>query len=391
MDIVFETGDTHLHPGRQGWIVGADPASGEVAARVVFAGGVAAAAVLKTAGDGLWDLEVGPHETSAGAAGRWRVALDGAADGRVRLRVEARLPEGDAGEADAGAQPPARSRVPLQAALALAAMLAFCMSDVLAKRLAPTIPPLEVVWFRYLGAVFVLAPVLLVLRARPRSAALGLQVVRSACMVVATTLLIAAIQRMPLAEATTLVFLSPILVVLLSALLLGEAIGRAQAVCVVAGLVGVVVIVRPDPAEMDMVALLPVAAAAFWATAMVLTRVVQVKGDTFLDTLVFTALVGFLVLTAALPFFFVMPSQDDVLLIGAMAACWLVAQAGGLAAYRVGRAADVAPFSYTQIVWAIVLGAIFFGELPDAMALLGCGIVIVSGVIASRLAPAARR
>lgn len=307
--------------------------------------------------------------------------------------ADGRLPAGDAAEAatEISPPPPARSRVPLQAALALAAMFAFCMSDVLAKRLAPAIPPLEVVWFRYLGAVFILAPVLLVLRVRPRSAALGLQVLRSACMVVATTLLIAAIQRMPLAEATTLVFLSPILVVLLSAMLLGEVIGRVQAVCVVAGLIGVVVIVRPDPAEMDMVALLPVAAAAFWATAMVMTRVVQVKGDTFLDTLVFTALVGFLVLTAALPFFFVMPSQDDLLLIGAMAVCWLAAQAGGLAAYRVGRAADVAPFSYTQIVWAIVLGAIFFGELPDAMALLGCGIVIVSGVIASRLAPAARR
>jgi drug/metabolite transporter (DMT)-like permease len=134
-------------------------------------------------------------------------------------------------KADAEARPDARSRFPVQAVLALSAMLAFCLSDVLAKMLAPTIPPLEIAWFRYLGGVLVLAPVLIALRIRPQSVAPTIQILRSACMVAATTLLIAAVQRMPIAEATTLVFISPILMVLLSTTLLGEAIGWTRSVC----------------------------------------------------------------------------------------------------------------------------------------------------------------
>jgi drug/metabolite transporter (DMT)-like permease len=285
----------------------------------------------------------------------------------------------------AGPPGAARSRLPVQALLALAAMLAFALSDVLAKRLAPTLPPLEIAWFRYLGGVLLLAPVLVGLRVRPRSGAPAVQVLRSACMVAATTLLIAAVQRMPLAEATTLVFVSPIFVALLSALLLGEAIGWARAACVAAGLAGVVIVVRPDPSGMDGTAFLPLASAGFWATAMVLTRVVQAKGDGFMTTLAYTTLVGFALLCLALPAVFVVPRLVDFLLVSLMSLCWVAAQVAVLAAYRSGRVVDVAPFSYSQIVWALVLGVLFFGELPDAMALAGCAIVIVSGVVAARL------
>lgn len=283
------------------------------------------------------------------------------------------------------------SRFPLQAGLALAAMLAFCISDAIAKKLAPSIPPLEIAWFRYLGAVAVLAPALAGLRMRPRTAAPAVQALRSACMAVATTLLIAAVQRMPIAEATTLVFVSPIFVALLSAAVLGEAVGRARSACIAAGLAGVVLIVRPDPARFEMTALLPLASAAFWATAMVLTRVVQDRGDGFMTTLAATALVGFAMLSLALPSFFVMPATGDLLLLAAMSLSWLVAQATVLAAYRAGRVADVAPFSYTQIVWALLMGVAFFGELPDGPALLGCAVVIAAGVAAARLKPAGTR
>jgi drug/metabolite transporter (DMT)-like permease len=289
-----------------------------------------------------------------------------------------------------GSLPAGRSHFPVQAALALAAMLAFCLSDVLAKMLAPAIPPVEIAWFRYLGGVAMLVPVLVGTRTRPRSAAPLIQTLRSVCMVVATALLIAAVQRMPIAEATTLVFVSPIFVALLSATLLGEAIGWTRSACIAAGLAGVVIIARPDPAGMNTAALLPLGSAAFWATAMVLTRVVQARGDTFLTTLAFTALVGFAVLCFALPPFFVLPRPGDLLLLAAMSLSWVAAQVAVLAAYRAGRVADVAPFSYTQIVWAIVLGFAFFGELPDGTALLGCAIVILSGVVAAGMLPRAK-
>lgn len=272
---------------------------------------------------------------------------------------------------------------PAQIALALAAMLAFCISDVFAKLLAPQIPPLEVAWFRYLGGVIILVPILIRQRLRPRSARPAVQIVRGVCMLAATWLLIAAVQRMPIAEATTLVFVSPIFVTLLSATVLRETVSPLRAACVVAGLAGVSLIVRPDLGGMDVAWLLPMASAACWAVAMVLTRVTQAHGDSFMTTLAFAALVGFAILCLALPAFFVMPTVEQLAIACAMSLSWVAAQVAVLAAYRIGRVADVAPFAYSQIIWAVILGYLVFSDLPDLLALAGCAIVIVSGVVAA--------
>lgn len=273
---------------------------------------------------------------------------------------------------------------PLQIALALAAMLAFCVSDVLAKLLAPAMPPLEVAWFRYLGGIIILVPILLRQRLRLRSARPAVQIVRGVCMLGATWLLIAAVQRMPIAEATTLVFVSPIFVTILSAILLGEKVSALRIACVVLGLAGVVLIVRPDPSGMDAAWLLPVGSAACWAVAMVLTRVTQAEGDSFMTTLAFAALSGFAILCLALPSFFVMPGMGQLVTACAMSLSWIAAQVAVLAAYRIGRVADVAPFAYSQIIWAVILGYVVFSDLPDLLTLAGCAIVIASGVAAAR-------
>lgn len=281
--------------------------------------------------------------------------------------------------------PDGRSRaLAAQIGFALLAMLAFCVSDVLAKLLAPAIPPLEVAWFRYLGGMVLLVPILIRRRLWPRSRRPAVQIVRSVCMLASTWLLISAVQRMPIAEATTLVFVSPIFVTLLSAALLGEAVSRLRLICVFGGLAGVVLVARPDPSGMDAAALLPIASAACWALAMVLTRVTQAHGDSFMTTLAFAASVGFALLCLALPGFFVVPDLGQLAVACAMSLCWVVGQVAVLAAYRIGRIADVAPFAYTQIIWAVVLGYLVFSDLPDLLALSGCAVVIVSGVAAAR-------
>lgn len=278
-----------------------------------------------------------------------------------------------------------RSRVvAAQIGLALFAMLAFCVSDVLAKLMAPAIPPLQVAWFRYLGGMLILAPILIQRRLWPRSARPAIQIVRAVCMLAATWLLISAVQRMPIGEATTLVFVSPIFVTLLSATLLGEAVSWMRLLCVIGGLAGVVLVARPDPSGMDAMALLPIASAACWALAMALTRATQAHGDSFMTTLAFAAFFGFAILCLALPAFFVPPDTGQLAVACAMSLCWVAAQVAVLAAYRIGRAADVAPLAYSQIIWAVILGYLVFSELPDLWTLCGCAVVIVSGVAAAR-------
>lgn len=268
--------------------------------------------------------------------------------------------------------------------MALLAMLSFCISDVLAKLLSPSLPPLEIAWFRYLGGIIVLAPFLLRNMRVLRSASPAIQIGRSICMVAATALLIAALQIMPIAEATTLVFVSPIFVTVFSYLLLKEKPDRVRLACVAAGLAGVAMVARPDIGKLDHAAWLPILSAFCWALAMVLTRPIQSRGDSFLTTLSYAASGGFVALCLVLPFIFVVPTMQQLLVAAAMSLFWTIAQIAVLAAYRIGRVSDVAPFAYTQIVWSVVFGYLVFSELPDSLALAGCAVVIVSGTIAAR-------
>lgn len=268
--------------------------------------------------------------------------------------------------------------------MALLAMLSFCISDVLAKLLSPTLPPLEIAWFRYLGGMIALAPLLLRNPRVFRSAAPAIQIGRSICMMAATALLIAALQVMPIAEATTLVFVSPIFVTVFSYLLLKEKADSVRLACVAAGLAGVAMVARPEMGKLDHAAWLPILSALCWALAMVLTRPIQSRGDSFLTTLTYAASGGFLVLCLVLPAIFVMPTIHQLVIAAAMSFFWTTAQIAVLAAYRIGRVSDVAPFAYTQIVWSVIFGYLVFSEFPDFLALAGCAVVIVSGTIAAR-------
>jgi drug/metabolite transporter (DMT)-like permease len=268
--------------------------------------------------------------------------------------------------------------------MALLAMLSFCISDVLAKLLSQSLPSLEIAWFRYLGGIIALAPFILRSPHVFHSAAPTIQIVRSICMVGATTLLIAALQVMPIAEATTLVFVSPIFVTAFSYVLLKEKSDRVRLACVVAGLAGVAMVARPDMGKLDHAAWLPILSALCWALAMVLTRPVQSRGDSFLTTLTYAASGGFVALCLVLPFIFVVPTMQQLLVAAAMSFFWTMAQIAVLAAYRIGRVSDVAPFAYTQIVWSVIFGYFILSEFPDALALTGCTVVIVSGTIAAR-------
>ncbi|AEQ52373.1 hypothetical protein KKY_2364 [Pelagibacterium halotolerans B2] len=276
-----------------------------------------------------------------------------------------------------------------QIVLALLAMLSFALSDVFAKMLVGDISAFQLARYRYLGAVLVLIPFIMIRPASLRSRAPGLQIMRGLLMFGATAMLISALALMPVAEATTLVFVSPIIVTLLSATLLGERIGMLRTACLLGSLGGVAMVARPDLIGPDPSMLLPFGSALCWAIAAILTRPTQARGDRFDTTLVYATLSGFAAVCIVAGRF---EPPEAVLLPAtlAMVACWLAGHAAVLAAYRLGRIADVAPISYSQIVWAVILGLAFFSEVLDALTLLGCGIVIVCGAIASRQSDVAR-
>ena len=117
---------------------------------------------------------------------------------------------------------------------------------------------------------------------------------------------------------------------------------------------------------------------------MVLTRVVQTRGDSFMTTISYVAIGGFMSLSLLLPAIFVVPDTEQILMAVAMSLCWVISQVSVLVAYRIGQVSNVAPFSYTQIIWSVIFGYLFFAEFPDAITLTGCAVVIVSGIVAAR-------
>jgi drug/metabolite transporter (DMT)-like permease len=189
-----------------------------------------------------------------------------------------------------------------------------------------------------------------------------------------------ALQRLALTEATAFTFAAPLFMTALSALMLREVVGRHRWGAVVVGFVGVLIMVRPEPGHMNLVgAAFALIAALGSALAMVQIRQIAVteKGPTIV--FYFTLAGTVLGLTVSL-FDWVTPDRATlaVLILGG-----LVGGVGQLfltEAIRVAPVGVVAPFDYSQLIWATILGFLIWGELPQAATLTGALVVAASGL-----------
>jgi drug/metabolite transporter (DMT)-like permease len=249
-----------------------------------------------------------------------------------------------------------------------------------AKYLTGSLPPIEIAWLRYI--VFTLLAMLPIARfglPRVQTRRPIRQILRGVSVVGSAVLFILALSRMPISQATTLSFMSPLLIVMLSAPLLGETVGLRGWLGVLAGFIGVVIVVRPGTGGFQPASLLVVGSALFWSAAMLITKQMAAS-ERASATLFWTASSGLVVLTVLLPFTFIIPSWRDVglaLLIGLVASAgqWLT-----LLAYRHAPASVLAPLSYLQLIWSTTLGYLVFHTVPDRWTLIGAVIIASSGL-----------
>ena len=257
----------------------------------------------------------------------------------------------------------------------------FAVSDVITKQLTATLPAGEVAWMRYVIFLLLVAPAVALNGggALLRSHRPGLQVLRGLGMVGSTIAFTHGLRFLPVADATAINFVSPILIMALSILILGETVGWRRWSAAAVGFLGVMIVMRPGTGAFQPAAFLPLLAAAAWARAAVATRKMS-GSDHALTTLAYSAVVGFLVLSALLPFDWATPGPTEIALglgIGILStiAHWFV-----ILAYRHSDASALAPFSYTQLIAAGALGYLVFGALPDRWTILGAGIIAASGL-----------
>ncbi|MBQ0821341.1 DMT family transporter [Microvirga sp. HBU67558] len=276
--------------------------------------------------------------------------------------------------------PSGASASPLRGILFLiASTIVFSVADVITKQLASTLPPPEVAWMRYVTFALVIIPVVL-MNGGPallRSQRPSLQVLRGLGMVGSSIMFIQSLPHLPVADATAIFFVSPILIMALSVLFLGESVGWRRWSAAAIGLIGVMIVVRPGAGTFQPAAFLPIISASSWAVGAVVTR--KITGDQALTTLAYSASVGSLVLSALMPFHWVTPNGTEIALGLCMGVLFAIGHGFVVLAYRQGNASLIAPFSYVQLIWAGTLGYLVFGSLPDSWTVAGAGLIAVSG------------
>lgn len=276
-----------------------------------------------------------------------------------------------------------QSHVPPQAVLLIvAALLCFTLIDAIIKLLTQRYPVPLLVFARW--GVQVVALLLWLVPAMGtrlfRSRELPLQLARGVLLLGASLCFFNALKFLPLAEVTALTYLSPMLVALLSAVFLRERLTALRVAMVAAGLLGMLLIVRPGGEVFHGAALLALAAAGFNAAFQILTR--KLAAEDARVTLVYPAIVGTVLMSFATPWTAIeqaIPWVDVALIVVA----GLVGTFGHflfILAFQRAPASGLTPFTYVQLVWATVVGWAIFGRLPDAFSLAGMLVIAGSGL-----------
>lgn len=261
------------------------------------------------------------------------------------------------------------------------ALLCFSGLDATAKWLSRSLDPMLVVWARYAASVAFVSVVInpwtapgLLRTRRP-----WLQAARSLVLLVSTALNFVALQYLQLDQTTSILFMTPLIVALLAGPLLGEWVGPRRLAAIAVGFLGVLIVTRPG-LGMHPAALLSVAGAVCYAFYGVWTRMLA-GTDSSRTTMFYSGIAGVVVLTPALPLIWTTPPSFGVIAgmvaVGAFGALghWLL-----ILAHARAPAAVLAPFIYTQLLWMITLGYVFFGDTPDRFTLIGGAIVTASGL-----------
>jgi drug/metabolite transporter (DMT)-like permease len=278
-----------------------------------------------------------------------------------------------------------KSGVAAGTALMLLGCFVFSLNDTLGKWLVATYTVGQLLLIRSIAAILILAPFLLrggvwqEFRAAPRP---GLQMLRIALSSCEVALFYWAVAYLPLADVVTFYLAGPIFVTALSALILKEQVGWRRWSAVLVGFAGVVIAMRPSAASVSWPALIALTGSLSFSLLMITTRAVRGTSDLVLVT---GQMVGALVLGIVMaPVGWVAPNARDFALLGLLGVVAMFAHLCVNRSLKLAPASLVVPYQYTFILWAIVFGYFVFGDVPDAMLLLGAAIIVAAGIFIFR-------
>lgn len=273
------------------------------------------------------------------------------------------------------------SQAPAKAILlSVSAILLFGMMDASVKAVTPLSGTAPALWARYTGQMLVvLVLVLPRLRRVVRSNYLGLQIARSVLLMSATLFFFFAIGRSSLATASAVMSTNPLLITLGAALFLGERLGPRRIGAVVAAMIGALLVIRPGSDVFEPAALAAFLAAICFASYALITRRVGPDENVW-TSLFYTGLVGAILTSCAVPFFWTPLTWEIAAWMCAIAGFGTVGQLLLIRALSLAEAGMLAPFNYTGLVFAVIMGIVAFGEWPDLWTLIGALVIAGAGI-----------
>ena len=271
-------------------------------------------------------------------------------------------------------------------ALAILATLLFAFLNSMTKHVSQVYPMVMILWFRYLFfGGYGLAVGLKYHKKRAFSSLVPiLQVTRALLLLAEIGVYVFAFRHLPLAEISAISGAGPMVTMAMSSLILREVITLRQWLIVVLGFVGICIIVKPGFASFDPWMLIPLFGTLLWGLYQVLTRLVS-KYDGAERTTLFTGTIGFVILCTLLPFFW---SPVDINWLGKFSVLAILGVAGHstlIKALAIAPASLLQPFSYVNIVWAVLFGWLFFNTIPETTTFVGSAIIIFSGIYVFKL------
>jgi len=279
---------------------------------------------------------------------------------------------------------PNRTSRPLRGVLFMCIACAlFPVMNGIVKLLAATYEPQQIVWFRIVSHLVLVAAVFMprmglgLLRTRR----IGTQFVSSVMMLLSTLFFFSAVKSIPVAEAISVTFVAPLAVVLLAWPLLGERITWFRMAAVIVGFSGVLIVIRPGSAVFQWASLLLLCSAMCYAIYQILIR--RLAGvDAPATSIFYSVLLGAIIMSIWLPLVWKMPANwSDWALLCSLGVF------GALGHYCVAKAMTyasanfVAPFNYTQMIGSVIVGYFMFAEVPDFYTWLGTAVVVGAGLM----------
>ncbi len=273
-------------------------------------------------------------------------------------------------------------------------MLAFTVNDSFVKAVTDTLPLFQTIALR--GAIATVALLILAqamggLRLWPAPQARGGVALRSLAEVAGTVFFLTALMHMPLATLSAIMQALPLAVALAAAVFLHEPLGWRRMTAIAVGFGGVMIIIRPGAASFDVWSVIGLASVCCVVVRDLVTR--QFSRDIPSTTVAIWASVSVTLMGGVGAVFegWHTVTLTQGLMIAASSSALIAGYMFSIMVMRVGDISVIAPFRYTALLWAILLGWLAFGTLPDQWTLIGAAIVVASGLFALWREQALRR